>query len=273
MVYDLHNDLLTAGILAVEALKKYDDAPLHVVFAVWTSVLKPSLRQLCDMHTPECGFSASVAVEDLGSVKCETEEYEQLFAEMRPTYVSLTWNGENPLGGGCGYESPLTEKGKTAVAMLAKAGIPLDLSHLSDKAFYSALEEADKRGARVLVTHTAARALCSHPRNLTDEMAREIAARNGLIGVAAVPNFLENGLSYGENCDVNKYADHIMHLCSVAGANRVAVGTDYYGTAYTPTGLENYKDFDKVADALARRGLNGKEIKNIFYENARNFMR
>ena len=235
--------------------------------------MKPSAKRLCDIRLPDASFPLSVAVEDLGSVACGAEEYGALFDRLRPAYVSLTWNGDNPLGGGCGFESPLTETGKQAIGTLAAHSVPLDLSHLSDKAFYSALDVADKTRARILVSHTAARALCRHPRNLTDGMVKEIAARKGIIGVAAVPNFLDGGLSYGENCGIVRYVDHIEHLCSVIGADGVAIGTDYLGTEYAPEGLEDYSGFYGVAEELAKRGFRNEDINKIFYENAEKFMR
>lgn len=274
MIYDLHNDLLTTDLDKSEITRQYAaDAVKGVIFAVWTSKMKPDKKRLCVFRIPESDFCARSAIEDLGSVKCGTDEYREIFDNMRPAYVSLTWNGENALGGGCGHENPLTEKGKAAVRALADADIPLDLSHLSDAAFYSALDEADKCGVRVLVTHTASRRLSAHPRNITDDMAKETAMRGGIIGVAAVPNFLDDKLRYGENCGISRFVDHIEHLCSVAGADRVAIGSDLCGTEYMPVGLDSYGGFREVAEELLRRGFTKSDTEKIFYGNAERFMR
>lgn len=274
MVYDLHNDLLTAEADVKAVLSSYTTYAVNgIILAIWTSRKTPSEKQLCDIHIPLSELDLRVAIEDLGSVRCENADYSRLLEKIHPAYVSLTWNGENVLGGGCGYEAPISSKGRLAVRELVKLGIPLDLSHLSDKAFYSALDEADRTGVRILVTHTASRALSSHPRNITDDMVREVVARGGIIGVAAVPNFLDDKLVYGENCGLERYADHIEHLCSVAGADSVAIGSDFFGTDYLPSGLQTYRDFVGLASELSKRGFTETDTEKIFYGNAEKFMR
>lgn len=269
MIFDLHNDFLTASIADRNSeLETYSAARLRgCLFAVWTSELGLDYRTISDYKCPDCDFFCRMAIEDLGALECE--DYSKLFRKLRPAYASLTWNGENPLAGGTGRERPLTAKGRRAVAEMNAAAVPLDLSHLSDSAFYDAVGRAE----RIVITHTASRKLCDHPRCVTDEMAKLVANRGGLIGVAAVPNFLDDSLIYGENCDRAAYARHIAHFAELLGAEYVAIGTDFNGAEYFPEGMTTYADFAALKNDLKKLGFSNGEIDKIFYENAEKYFR
>ena len=110
-------------------------------------------------------------------------------------------------------------------------------------------------------------------RNLTDEMARRVAEAGGIIGVAAVPNFLDASLSYGENCTRAAYLKHIAHLSDVVGTEHVAIGTDFFGAGYFPEGMSDYSDFPALAADMEKTGFGRQDIENIFYGNAERFFR
>lgn len=275
MLFDLHNDLLTACLPEdmPKTLADYSaDGLTDAVFAVWTTELSPSDRSLSLFVLPRTDIRLRLGIEDLGSVYPGTESgLRELLFRIMPAYVSLTWNGENIFAGGCGRETPLTDKGERAIELIADCGAALDLAHLSDTAFAGALAKAKSCGCRVLCSHTASRALCDQPRCATDGMAESIAEAGGMIGVMAVPNFLCPGLRYGENCGREKYAEHIAHFCAVVGSEHVAIGTDFFGSAYYPRGMERYSDFGYLAEDLAAAGLTEKDIENIFYKTAADF--
>lgn len=268
MVFDLHNDFLTGVSDAARPteLKSYSDARLRgCVFAVWTSELDLDSESFGKFTLPAADFVCRLSVEDLGSIKIN--DYARFFQTYKPVYASLTWNGENRLAGGTGYEAPLTEKGRRALSAMNACGVPLDLSHLSDIAFYDAIDRADS----VIITHTALRSICNHPRCVTDEMVKLVTARGGLIGVAAVPDFLDGSLSYGENCSREDYVRHICALVELAGADIVAIGTDFNGAEYFPQGMSSYFDFAELKNDLIKHGLSDEETAKIFYKNAERF--
>lgn len=93
--------------------------------------------------------------------------------------VTLTWNGENAIGSGSQTDHGLSAFGREAAGELIRQGIVLDVSHLNDRGFWDLMEETD---VPVAASHSNARALCPHRRNLTDSQAREIARRGGLVG-------------------------------------------------------------------------------------------
>ena len=271
MIYDLHNDFLTGcgidGRAAV--LESYRSGGLtNVILAIWTTRLgKTALMSVNAL--PRTDIVCRFAIEDLGSLG--TVCHAKIFDVIRPAYVSLTWNGENSLAGGCGCEAPVTGAGLRAIDEMAERSIALDLSHLSDTSFYCAADYAGKRGCRILCSHTAARGISAHPRNITDDMAKLVARAGGIVGIAAVPNFLNASLHMGENCGRDAYADHIAYMCDIIGPEHVAVGTDFFGSEYYPEGLENYDDMNAIARSLKLRGFGDDDINAVFYGNAKKF--
>ncbi len=268
MIIDLHNDLLTAKHRDKwnDELCSYKAADAKTALAVWTTELRPTAEDMARFAEFGSIQSPGIAIEDLGSVV--TDDFDTLFKLCSPIYASLTWNSDNRLAGGCGCEKPVTKLGLSVIESMAKYGVALDLSHLSDTAFFDAL---DKCRGKVLVTHTASRRLSDHPRCITDDMAKKCAERGGIIGVAAVPNFLDSSLIYGENTDRKKYALHIAHFASVVGCDCVAIGTDFNGCEYYPRGMESYADFSALAEDMRGLGFSGAETDKIFYGNAERF--
>ena len=265
MIYDLHNDYLTSESFNEQTLLKFNshDSEVKIIYAVWTSESKISSERLKKLLPPKLIANQNYAIEDLGAI--EDLNINKFFDEFKPSYVSLTWNGENILGGGCGYEAPLTEKGKKALKAMRIRNIPLDISHLSDIATKDVLSSYD---GKILVTHTAARSLYPHRRNVTDEVAREIALRGGIIGVAAVADFLSGE---GSMCSVMDYVKHLEYFAELVGIRHVAIGSDFYGTKNLPENLKSYDDYISMKEILKSRNWTEEEIENIFYKNAQSF--
>ena len=148
MIFDLHNDFVTAARREEreKALRIYANANVRgIVFAVYTTEIKPTDKDFVKYSPPEVPFKSLSAIEDLGSVR--TDDYESFLRKTSPCYVSLTCNGANSLAGGVGAETPLTDSGKNVLKMLERLDIPLDMSHLSDKSFFDALKQNSWRGA------------------------------------------------------------------------------------------------------------------------------
>lgn len=271
MVFDLHNDIATAlpEKDGREILRGYDACGYKAVFAIWVTGLPDTDRGADGLSKYRMGRASGI--EDLGSVL--PQDRERVLTELSPVYASLTWNGRNGLAGGVGAELPLTRDGKRAIRMMAKAGVALDTAHLSDTSFYDAFDEAGKAGCRILCSHTACRALSDHPRCITDEQAKLIADAGGVIGVAAVPAFLDAKLSYGENCRREDYIRHVLHFCEVAGAEHVCIGFDLYGAEYYPEGLTDIHDLLSLGGDLAAAGLTAEETDAVMHINAEKFFR
>lgn len=143
----------------------------------------------------------------------------------------LTWNGRNELGDGVG-EGPdaggLSTFGKEVVREMRRLGMILDLSHLAERGFHQAI---DLYEGPVLATHSNARALHEHRRNLTDDQIRAVAATGGVVGVAFMPAFLGPGTP-----TIDTIVDHLEHTCALVGPDHAAIGPDF---SYGPVAEEH----------------------------------
>jgi len=162
--------------------------------------------------------------------------------------LGLTWNNANwacdgimePRGGG------LTRDGRRLVVECESLGIILDVSHASEKGFW---ETADLARRPFIASHSNARALCPHPRNLSDDQIRALVQANGLIGLTFVPYFLQASRPAG----IDDVLRHIEHVCALGGANHIAFGSDFDGIETYTEGLSGPAGYPALADALLAR--------------------
>ncbi len=175
--------------------------------------------------------------------------------------MGLTWNNGNLLAQGIGEgpeASGLTSWGREVVREMEKRGIILDGAHISVKGFFDLLEVYNKP---LLVTHANARALCKHPRNLTDQQLTALGENGGIVGVNQVSDFVKD-----HNPVIDDLIDHIVYIADLIGVEHVALGSDFDGADdIVMSGIEEYKFWPQL---LNKRGFNAKEINMILYENA-----
>ena len=156
----------------------------------------------------------------------------------------------------------------------------LDATHLCDDAFWQAL---DNFHGHVWASHNNCREIVDHNRQYSDEQIKELIARGAVIGAAMdawmiVPDWVR-GKSTPENmqCNLEKLADHIDHICSLAGNSlHVSIGTDLdggYGKEQCPMDIETIADLKIFPGILKKRGYTEKDISNIFHDNALRFLR
>lgn len=178
--------------------------------------------------------------------------------------IGITWNRRNPFGRGVKTEGTdgLTPLGCQLVEKMEEMGMIVDASHLSDKAFED-LSGVAKRP--FIASHSNARSVNDHPRNLNDGQIARIASGGGAIGVVFVPNFvaLKPEKSYLEHL-----IDHIDYIVKVGGIECAALGSDFDGYK----GVEGHvladaSEFPKLAQALAKRGYAASQIEKIFSKN------
>jgi len=153
----------------------------------------------------------------------------------------------------------LTPFGFDLVDELDRLGVVVDLAHLNERGVADVLSRT--RGPCV-VSHSACRALVPHPRNLSDEALRAIAATGGVIGIAAGRSFL------GLRADLDALLDHVEHAVKVAGPASVALGSDYDGFITPASGLADVRSYPLVTDGLLRRGMPETTIRAVLGENA-----
>jgi membrane dipeptidase len=180
--------------------------------------------------------------------------------------------GHNQYAHGTNEIGPLTEAGITLLGELERLGIIIDATHLSDEGFFHAL---DVFGGSVIASHQNCRALVPGVRQFTDQQLRLLIERRAVIGVAfdnwmIVPDWKTGHTPRGE-ATLEKLADHVDHICQLAGTHRhAAIGTDLdggYGSEQSPIEVETIADVQKFAGVLARRGYSVDAINDIFHGN------
>ena len=180
--------------------------------------------------------------------------------------ITLTWNGENELGSGHSTEHGLSEFGKAAVREMEKEGILVDVSHLNDPGFADLLEVANKP---FVATHSNARALCGHKRNLTDDMIREMVRRDCLIGLNYYVNFLRND---GEVKSLDEIYRHTMHFFELGANRNLALGSDFDGSLL-PECLNTPVKAASIYEYLISRGVSKEDADGVMFQNAQEFFR
>lgn len=185
--------------------------------------------------------------------------------------LGLTHYGQNRYGGGTATTTPLAPEAKPLLERMAALGMPLDLTHLSDEAFWQTI---DLFPGRVLASHQNARALVPEQRQFDDAQLRVVIERDGVIGAAFDAWMLEPGYRRGATkptCTLETVADHIDHVCQLAGNSRhAAIGTDLdggFGTEQTPTDIDTIADVIRIGEILERRGYSADDRAAILHGN------
>lgn len=209
-------------------------------------------------------IGALLTVEEGGVLDGSMERLEQLF-EKNVRLLTLTWNKDNCIGHPNHRDKEknalgLTPFGFEVICRMEELGMIVDVSHLSDGGFYDVARTMKKP---FVASHSNARALCGHPRNLTDDMLKLLAKHGGVAGLNFCPAFLDEKAG----CTVEAMTAHIRHMIHVAGEDVVALGTDFDGIS-GPLEISDTKEMSKLRDHLERSGFTARVIDKIWYENA-----
>ena len=174
--------------------------------------------------------------------------------------VSLGWNEKNVLTGSNVTGGGLTEQGKDFLLEAERVGMMVDVSHISDEAFWDIMELAQKP---VVASHSNSRAVCDNPRNLTDDMFKALCQTGGVAGLNLYAGFL------GENVDLDTACDHVLHFLELDPEGKhIALGGDLDGCDVLPAGFEGVQDYPALAARLLQRGVDDETVRRVFWENA-----
>ena len=216
----------------------------------------------CRAAAQEGKIAALLAVEGAEQLGCSLEELRRVY-DRGVRLVNLTWNYANAICGSNQSGGGLTEYGREFVLEAQRMGVAIDLSHCSDAAFYDCMEIAEKP---LLAGHSNARALCGHPRNLTDDMFRALVKNGGVAGLNLYPLFL------GENADSELAFRHVEHFLALGGEKNVCLGTDFDGIESTPVDLTGVQDMGNLYETMLRHNLSEDLVRDVFYNNFLNCM-
>ncbi len=183
----------------------------------------------------------------------------------------LVHNFDNSLassssGGFAAKDYGLSRRGAELARRVHASGGVIDVSHASDEAFTDIANQALAAGKPIVATHSNARSLARHPRNLSDSQLRTLAATGGVVGINFHSPFLRVGAGVARLEDVVR---HIQHAVRVAGVDHVAIGSDFEGGIRPPRALADVRGFPRLAVALRKAGLSESDVRKIFHGNAR----
>lgn len=181
--------------------------------------------------------------------------------------VTLTWNGRNAYacGAATDNECGFTARGKELIDELVHRSMIIDVSHLSDAGFWELCTQTE---APFAATHSNSRAVCAHPRNLTDFQLCEIFRRGGLVGLNLYAPFLRDDEQCATIDDVLRHAERMLEL---GGHDCIALGADFDGCDQTADGLDDLSKMDALAQAMLQQGWLQSTVDAIFFDNAHNF--
>ena len=177
-------------------------------------------------------------------------------------YMTLCHNGDNDIcdsARGNAEHNGLSDFGREVVLQMNRLGILVDLSHASEKSFYDALELSK---VPIVCSHSSARALCDHPRNLTDDQMRALAKADGVAQTTVYSGFLRKD---GEATIIDAI-EHLCHAAKIMGVEHVGLGTDFDGDGGVP-GLANASEIINFTRHLLRRQFSEHDIRLIMGGN------
>ena len=185
------------------------------------------------------------------------------FRRRGVVYTTLCHNGDNQLCDAAsksqGTHGGLSPLGRQAIEEMNRVGMMIDLSHAGEATFYQALELSSQP---VVCSHSSARALCDHPRNLTDDQLRALAARGGVAQVTLYNGFLRtDGVA-----TIDDAVRHLLHMVEVAGIDHVGIGTDFDGDGGVP-GCASAAELLNFTRALMAEGFDMESLRKVWGGN------
>lgn len=227
----------------------------------------------------------------------------RLYYELGVRYMTLTWNNTNNWADGCGgpmRHNGLADLGREVVREMNRIGMIVDISHVAEKTFYDALETTK---VPVMCSHSCARALCDHRRNLTDDQLRALARNGGVVGVNFYSGFLseefrkadlaqeeerekevaEARRRNADDRDIGEIYDryiarlprpdfeillrHIDHIAETAGIDHVGLGSDFDGVTNVPLEMDDCTKLPLLTERLLARGYDETDVRKILGGN------
>lgn len=214
-------------------------------------------------------LSAILAVEDAKLLSKDLSRLERLY-EFGVRILTLGWKGHSCVCGSYDTDEGLTDFGVEVLKECERLGIIVDVSHISEKGFWDVAGKAQKP---FIASHSNCHILCDHRRNITDVQLRTIVSAGGICGINLVGKHLAKRLPGERALDpaevLEAVCSHIEHFHSIAPEN-VCLGLDLDGTEPL-AGLESIDKAPNLFEALTNRGMDEKNARNIFYNNAYNF--
>ncbi len=208
-------------------------------------------------------MSAILSIEGPCGFDCDVALLQDLY-QLGFRMSTLSWNEKNVLTGSHVTGGGLTQQGREYVKEAQRLGIIVDVSHISDEAFWDIMEITQKP---IVASHSNSRKVCDVSRNLTDDMFRAICQTGGVAGFNQYPEFIGDAT-------LDTACKHILHFLELdPDGEHIALGGDLDGCECLPDGFEGVQSYPLFAQCLMQRGVDEKLIQKIFWDNALGVMR
>lgn len=213
-------------------------------------------RAICENRT-----AALLSIESADLLQCRIERIETV-ARWGTRMMNLTWNHANVISGSNARESDrgLSAYGRDFVRELEGSGIYADVSHLSDAGFWDLVRMAHRP---IVASHSNARAVCPHGRNLTDDMFRAVRDSGGVVGINYYKGFV------GGSGDLDALAQHIEHFLALDGEKTLCFGSDFDGCDPLTDGITGLESIPGLYTFLRQRGYSEDLLEDLFWNNLR----
>lgn len=209
-----------------------------------------------------------LAIEEGGAIDGSLEALRCLY-ELGVRAMTLTWSNRNDIADGINEEatgSGLTLFGKQVVKEMNRLGMLVDVSHISTAGFWSVMETSTKP---IIATHSNAKSLCSHPRNLNDEQIKALAQNGGLAGITFAGQFLEEDWRNACIESVYKHIDYMLNL--IGNDDHIGFGSDFDGISHPPYNIQGVQDYKPLIEYLSKY-YSDETINKITHQNVINLL-
>lgn len=212
---------------------------------------------------PEDKVAVHLSIEGAGAFAEDPTQIDR-FITAGVRFVGPVHMKDNRLSGSATGKTKggLSDLGKALAERVYAAGALVDVSHMSDAGFADLVPIAKRHDAPIVATHSNARALADHPRNLSDDQLRAIAASKGVVGI----NFHGDYLKPGGGASLEDAAAQARYLADVMGVDCVAIGSDFDG-ANPPPDLADASYLPALGRALEKKGFSARDVRKIFSLN------
>lgn len=209
-------------------------------------------------------MAALLSMEGADLIECDVHKL-QTAADWGVRFLNPVWNRANALSGTNSEEQErgLSDKGRDFIRQMERCGIYADVSHLSDRGFWDLCRMTTRP---IVASHSNSRALCDHPRNLTDDQFRAIRDTGGVVGINFYSRFI------GRQPAVEDLVRHIEHFLAMDGEKTVCMGGDLDGCEELPQGMQGMEDVPKLWQALEERGYPRPLLEDLFWNNLRKLL-
>jgi len=257
--------------------EKRDDAGLKKAVSKAESLIKQIKKQIED-NSDQIALACSeedlkknkaagkksifIGIENGYGIGKDIENIEK-FKNTGVTYITLSHNGDNDIcdsAKGNREHNGLSEFGKEVIREMNRLGMVIDISHTSEKTSFDVLDLSKKP---IIASHSSAKSLCDHPRNISDKLMKAIAEKRGVIQVCLYSEFLKKE----GNATLKDAVDHIDHIVKTVGIDYVGVGSDFDGGGGIK-GLQAANEYPQLTmELLLRRGYSETDVRKIWGEN------